>query len=166
MIRPHTPAHRQRMEVGRQNGHYLEGPMPISYAAPVCRQDQFIDFGLRQEVSRLLLGVILSYSLVIQIFVAGIVGIRLGAVDYGLPGFELCSHTAPSEPADVPDHNGGDYCIFCFASLQSALAAPSLLPFHVARFVSDSSSGRADGGPPAQSAHYSVAQPRGPPLDA
>jgi Protein of unknown function (DUF2946) len=118
---------------------------------------------------RRLVAVVLVHAVAVQALLIVLGGFSLAAnADQNSPAFELCSHDAngATSPAKLPDHSGFTHCTFCFAGAHHAVIGTASSPFHrvnlamvVVPWLGDSSS-------PRRLTRYTIASPRGPPLDA
>jgi hypothetical protein len=119
---------------------------------------------------RTLLSVVVAYSVAVQSLLIAVAGFSLPAdAGQNAPAFELCLHDtdgAPQAPAGNPDHSGCTHCIFCFAGAHHAVIGAAPAVFHrvyvavaVVPWLGDASGIR-------RITRYTIANPRGPPLDA
>ena len=119
---------------------------------------------------RPLIGVIVAYAVAAQSLLIALGGFSLPAnVGGDTPAFELCLHDAqdaPELPAGNPDHTSCTHCILCFAGSHHAVIGAARVAFHRVHIETVDAPRVADRqhlpGLPA----YSIASPRGPPLDA
>jgi hypothetical protein len=123
-----------------------------------------------RSFGRPLTGLAVAYALALQIFAAA-AGFQLPTAGDDDPQFAaaLCMHDAqgaPVSPSDAPDRACVQHCLFCFANINLALAAPDPSAARKIEFKAREISWRADESrlpPPPQ---YAAARPRGPPLSA
>ena len=118
---------------------------------------------------RRLIAVVLAHAVAVQALLIALGGFSLAAsADQSKPAFELCSHDAngATSPNKLPDHSGCTHCTFCFAGAHHAVIGTAPSPFHrvnlavvVVPRLGDSSGLR-------RLTRYTIASPRGPPLDA
>ena len=119
---------------------------------------------------RWLIAVVLTHAVAAQLLLVVLGGFSLASnAEQSAPAFELCSHDAngaTQSPTKIPDQSGCTHCIFCFAGAHHAVigTAPTFfrrvnVAMVMLPWLGDSSGLR----PPAR---YTIASPRGPPLDA
>ena len=116
---------------------------------------------------RALLGVVVAYAVAVPSLLIAIGGFSLPAdAGQNAPAFELCQHDAgaPALPAN-PDQSGCTQCIFCFAGAHHAVVGTAPVVFNrvnVAMVVVPWL-----GGTPGlkRLTRYTIASPRGPPLN-
>ena len=118
---------------------------------------------------RRLIAVVLAHAVAVQALLIALGGFSLGAgADQSKPAFELCSHDAngATSPAKLPDNSGCTHCTFCLAGAHHAVIGTTPSPFHrvnlamvVVPWLGHSSGLR-------RLTRYTIASPRGPPLDA
>ena len=119
---------------------------------------------------RWLIAVVLTHAVAAQLLLVVLGGFSLASnAEQSAPAFELCSHDAngaTQSPTKIPDQSGCTHCIFCFAGAHHAVIGTARTFFRrvnvamvVLPWLGDASGLR----PPAR---YTIASPRGPPLDA
>ena len=116
------------------------------------------------------IGIVVAYAVGAQSLLIALGGLSLPAnVGGDAPAFELCLHDAqdaPELPAGNPDHSSCTHCILCFAGSHHAVIGAARVAFHRVHIETIDAPRVADRqhlpGLPA----YSIASPRGPPLDA
>jgi hypothetical protein len=119
---------------------------------------------------RPLIGIVVAYAVAAQGLLIALGGFsRPANVGDDAPAFELCLHDAqdvPELPAGNPDHTSYTHCIFCLAGSHHAAIGAAPIAFHRVHVETVAAPRVADRqnlpGLPA----YSIAIPRGPPLDA
>lgn len=118
---------------------------------------------------RPLTGIVVAYAVAAQSLLIAVGGFYLHAnVGDNAPAFELCLHDAqdtPELPAGNPDHTGSTHCIFCFAGSHHAAIAASPVAFHRVHVETVDAPQVADRQHLPRLPAYSIAGPRGPPLD-
>ena len=127
-----------------------------------------------RRFGRSLLSVVVAYAVAAQSLLIVLGGFSLPAdAGQNAPAFELCLHdtqgtvqAAPVLPAGNPDHTSYTHCIFCLAGSHHAAIGAAPIAFH--RVLAET----VDAPRVAARQHlprlpaYSIAIPRGPPLDA
>jgi hypothetical protein len=119
---------------------------------------------------RPLVGVVIACAVAAQSLLIALAGFSLPPdAGQNAPAFELCLHDtsgAPEAPAGNPDHSGFTHCIFCVAGAHHAVIAAAAAVFHrvyvamaVVPWLGGASGLR-------RLTRYTIANPRGPPLDA
>jgi len=130
-------------------------------------------YGLRVRPGgfwRRLIAVVLAHAVAVQALLFALGGFSLAAnVDQSAPAFELCSHDAngaTQSPTRIPDQSGCTDCIFCFAGAHHAVigAAPAVSHRVNVAIVVVRRPAEAPG--LRRLTRYTIANPRGPPLDA
>jgi hypothetical protein len=117
-----------------------------------------------------LVAVVLAHAVAVQALLVGLGGFSFAPnADQSVLAYELCSHSADGEtqsPIKIPDHSGCTHCIFCFAGPHHAVIGAAPAVFHrvyvavlVARWLDDTFGLR-------RITRHTIANPRGPPLDA
>ena len=119
---------------------------------------------------RPLIGIVVAYAVAAQGLLIALGGFSPPAnVGGDTPAFELCLHDAqdaPELPAGNPDHTNYTHCIFCLAGSHHAAIEAAPVAFHrVLVETVDAPRVAARQHLPRLPA-YSIANPRGPPLDA
>jgi hypothetical protein len=126
--------------------------------------------GIGARVWRSLLSVAVAYAVTIQSLMIAVAGFSLPVgVGQNGPAFELCLHDAsgaPALPADKPDLPGCTHCVFCFAGAHHAVLGTASAVFHRANMALVVLPWRGHAPPPRRLVRYTIAPPRGPPLDA
>jgi hypothetical protein len=120
-----------------------------------------------KRVLRPLAGILVAYAVAAQSLLIAVGGFYFGGDD--APAFELCQHDAqdtPESPADNPDHTGCTHCIFCFAGSHHAAIGAAPIAFHRVHVETVDAPRVADRQHLPRLPAYSIAIPRGPPLDA
>jgi hypothetical protein len=117
-----------------------------------------------------LIGVIVACAVAAQSLLIALGGFSVPAnVGDDPPAFELCLHDAQDArelPAGNPDHTNCTHCIFCFAgSHHATIVAPHGI-FHRVYVENVDAPRVADRQRLPCLSAYSIASPRGPPLDA
>jgi hypothetical protein len=118
---------------------------------------------------RRLVGVVLIHAVAVQALLVVLGAFPLAAsANQSFPALELCSHDAsgaPDLPANKPDLSGCTHCIFCFAGAQHAVIGGTPAVVHritvaavIARWLGDTPG-------PNRLTRYTIASPRGPPLN-
>ena len=133
-----------------------------------------IKFGRSNDFCRRLIGILVAYAVAAQSLLIALGGFALPArADDHAPAFELCLHDAavtvpaPSElPAGDFDPSGCTHCIFCFAGSHHAMIGAAPVVFHRVHVGTDDAPRVADWQRLPRLPAYSIASPRGPPLDA
>ena len=119
---------------------------------------------------RPLIGVVVAYAVAAQSLLIALGGFSLPAnVGDDAPAFELCLHDAqdaPELPAGNPDHTGCTHCIFCFAGSHHAAIGAAPVAFRRVHVETVDAPRVADRQHLPRLPAYSIASPRGPPLDA
>jgi hypothetical protein len=125
--------------------------------------------GIGARLWRLLLSIVVAYAVGIQSLLIAVGGFSLPAdAGQNSAAFELCLHDAsgaPVLPAHNPDHTGSTHCIFCFAGAHHAVVSASTDVFqrvNVAMVVVPPL-GETSG--LKRLIRYTIASPRGPPLN-
>ena len=129
-------------------------------------------FGLSVKSKRFLrplIGVVVAYAVAAQSLLIALGGFSLRANVGDDTPFELCLHDAqdaPELPAGNPDHTSSTHCIFCFVgSHHAAIVAPRGV-FQCVYVENVEAPRAADRQRLRRLSAYSIASPRGPPLDA
>jgi hypothetical protein len=123
---------------------------------------------------RALISVVVAYAVAAQSLLIVLGGFALAAqANDATPAFELCLHDtqedakgAPQLPAGKSDHSGCTHCIFCFAGSHHAVIGASPALFHRLDIEFLVVEPVANERPRPRTPAYSIANPRGPPLDA
>jgi hypothetical protein len=119
---------------------------------------------------RPLIGVVVAYAVATQSLLIALGGSFFPAnVDDGAPAFEICLHDAqdvPDSPAGNPDHTGCTHCILCFAGSHHTAIGAAPVAFHRVHVETVDAPRLADRQHLLRLPAYSIAIPRGPPLDA
>jgi hypothetical protein len=129
-----------------------------------------IKFGRSNYFWRPLIVVVVAYSVAVQSLLIALGGFSplAQARDSG-PAFELCQHDgqgATELPSGNSNHAGSTHCIFCFAgSHHATIVAPHGI-FHRVYVENVDAPRVADRQRLPRLSAYSIASPRGPPLDA
>ena len=118
---------------------------------------------------RPLIGVIVAYAVAAQSLLIALGGSSVPAnVGDDAPAFELCLHDAqdaPELPAGNPDHTNYTHCIFCLAGSHHAAIEAAPVAFHRVLAETVDAPRVADRQHLPRLPAYSIAIPRGPPLD-
>jgi hypothetical protein len=118
---------------------------------------------------RPLTGIIVAYAVAAQSLLIAVGGFYLRAnVGDDAPAFELCLHDAqdtPALPAGNPNHTSTAHCIFCLAGSHHAAIGTTPVALHRVHVETDAPRA-ADRQHLPRLPAYSIAIPRGPPLDA
>ena len=119
---------------------------------------------------RPLIGIVVAYAVAAQGLLIALGGFSLPAnVGGDTPAFELCPHDAqdaPELPAGNPDHTNYTHCIFCLAGSHHAAIEAAPVAFHRVLAETVDAPRVADRQHLPRLPAYSIAIPRGPPLDA
>jgi hypothetical protein len=119
---------------------------------------------------RPLIGVVVAYAVAAQSLLIALGGFSFPAnVGDDAPAFQLCLHDAPDAPelpGGDPDHTGSTHCIFCFAGSHHATIVAPHGSFHRVYVKNVDAPRLADRQRLPRLSAYSIASPRGPPLDA
>jgi hypothetical protein len=119
---------------------------------------------------RPLMGIVVAYAVAAQSLLIAVGGFYLGAnVGDDAPAFELClhdAHDAPELPAGNPDHTSCTHCIFCFAGSHHPAIGAAPVAFHRVHAETVDAPRLADQQHLPRLPSYSIAIPRGPPLNA
>ena len=119
---------------------------------------------------RWLIAVALAHAVAVQALLVALGGFSLAATaDRSAPAFELCSHDAngaTQSPAKIPDHSGCTHCIFCFAGAHHAVIGTATAVFHRVDVAMVAVPWLGDPSGLRRPTRYTIANPRGPPLDA
>ena len=118
---------------------------------------------------RRLIAVVLAHAVAVQALLIALGGFSLAAnADQSSPAFELCSHDAngATSPAKFPDHSGCTHCTFCFAGAHHAVIGTARSPFHRVNLAMVVVPWLGDSSGVGRLTRYTIASPRGPPLDA
>ena len=119
---------------------------------------------------RPLIGVAVAYAVAAQSLLIALGGFSFPAnVGDDAPAFDLCLHDAqdvPELPAGNPDHTTCTHCIFCFAGSHHAAIGAAPVAFRRVHVESVDAPRVADRQQLSRLPAYSIASPRGPPLDA
>ena len=119
---------------------------------------------------RRLIAPVLAHAVAVQALLVALGGFSLAAnADQSSSAFELCSHDATGatqSPAKIPDQSGCMQCIFCLAGAHHAVigAAPAVSHRVNVAIVVVRRPAEAPG--LRRLTRYTIANPRGPPLDA
>jgi hypothetical protein len=117
-----------------------------------------------------LVAVVLAHAVAVQALLVALGGFSLAAnADPKVPAFELCSHDAngaTQSPAKLPDQSGCTHCIFCFAGAHHAVIGAARAVFHRVYVATVVVPWLADTLGVRRVTRYTIANPRGPPLDA
>jgi hypothetical protein len=119
---------------------------------------------------RPLIGIVVAYAVAAQSLLIALGGFSLPAnVGDDAPAFELCLHDAqdvPELPAGNPDHTTCTHCILCFAGSHHAAIGAAPVAFHRVHVETMDAPRVAVRQHLPRLPAYSIASPRGPPLDA
>ena len=126
--------------------------------------------GISERFWRSLLSVVVAHAVAIQSLLIAVGGFSLPS-DGGqnAPAFELCLHDAagePALPASNPDQSGCTHCIFCFAGAHHAVIGTAPAVFHSVDVAMVVVPWLGDPFGLTRLTRYTIASPRGPPLDA
>ena len=125
--------------------------------------------GTGERFWRSLLSVVVAYAVAIQSLLIAVGGFSLPAdAGQNTPAFELCLHDAagePALPASNPDQSGCTHCIFCFAGAHHAVIGTAPAVFHRVNVAMVVVAWPGDSSGPRRLARYTIASPRGPPLN-
>jgi hypothetical protein len=129
-----------------------------------------IKFGRSNRFWRPLIVVVVAYSVAAQSLLIALGGFAPPAQAHdSAPAFELCQHDgqgATELPSGNANHAGSAHCIFCFAgSHHATIVAPHGM-FHRVYVENTDAPRVADDQRLPRLSAYSIASPRGPPLDA
>jgi hypothetical protein len=117
-----------------------------------------------------LIGVIVAYAVAAQSLLIALGGFSVPAhVGDDAPAFELCLHDAQDArelPAGNPDHTNCTHCIFCFAGSHHAAIGTAANAFHHVHVETVDAPRVGERQHLSRLRGYSIANPRGPPLDA
>jgi hypothetical protein len=119
---------------------------------------------------RPLTGVVVAYAVAAQSLLIVLGGFALPAQAHdAVPAFSLCLHGsqgASELPAGTPGHSGCTHCIFCFAGSHHAVIGAAPAVFRRVDIKIAVAASVATEWPRPIAPAYSIASPRGPPLDA
>ena len=129
----------------------------------------FRRYTISRRLLRPLIGIVVAYAVAAQSLLIALGGFSLpvrGAD--GAVAFELCLHDSQGSselPADNTDHTSRTHCIFCFAGSHHAVFGVAPAVFTRAYFEITSVPWATDPHPDPRLRAYSIAGPRGPPLN-
>ena len=130
-------------------------------------------YGLRVRPSgfwRRLIAVVLAHAVAAQALLIALGGFPLAAnADQSSSAFELCSHDAngaTQSPAKIPGQSGCAHCIFCLAGAHHAVIGAAAAVSHRVNVAIVVVRQPAEAPGLRRLTRYTIANPRGPPLDA
>jgi hypothetical protein len=133
-----------------------------------------IEFGRFDRFWRPLIGGVVAYAVAAQTLLIALGGFTLPAnADGGTPAFALCLHDTQLDakgtsglPARNPDQSECTHCIFCFAGSHHVVIRAAPFVCHRVHVKTVDVQRVADRQRLPRLPAYSIASPRGPPLDA